>query len=127
MQKQKINITESEWKIMQILWCEPYLTLGEIKKRLDETIEWDKTTINTLLRRLKKKQAVAAKEARYSKYYALVSEEACLVQEVDSILKKFFYSSPKRLMATLIKHEDLTQSDIEEMENLLKEIKERSK
>lgn len=127
MINKKINITESEWKVMQIIWCTPYLTLGEIKTRLDETVVWDKTTINTLIRRLKNKGVIGAKEARYNQYYALVSEEECLLDEMDTILKRFFYSSPKRLMATLVKHEDFSDTDLHELEKLLFEIKEKSK
>lgn len=127
MQNGKINITEAEWKVMQIIWHRPYLTLGEIKKRMDETVVWDKTTINTLLRRLKHKGAVGAKQARYNQYFALVSEEECLLEEMDTILKRFFYSSPKRLMATLVKYEHFTDADLSELETLLSEIKEKSK
>jgi len=34
MYEKKINITESEWKIMQVIWKAPNLTLAEIKKQL---------------------------------------------------------------------------------------------
>ena len=127
MENKIINITGSEWKIMQIIWHTPYLTLGEIKKRLDKTVVWDKTTINTLIRRLKGKGVVGAKEERYKQYFALVSEEECLLEEMDSILKRFFYSSPKRLMATLVRHENFSDADLSELEKLLSEIREKSK
>ena len=127
MPEKKINITESEWKVMQVIWNEPYLTLGEIKKRLDKTIVWDRTTINTLIRRLKNKHAVGVKDARYSQYYALVTEDDCLLQEMNAILDKFFYRSPRRLMATLVRHEEFTKDDIEAIETLLAAIKEKEK
>ena len=117
-----IKISESEWQIMQILWKEPYLTLGEIKKRLDGTKVLDKTTINTMLRRLKKKEAIGVEEARYSKYYPLVSEDQCLEGEMTSILERMFYKSPKKLVATLVKQESFTQDDIDEIKALLRDI-----
>lgn len=125
MSAEKINITESEWKIMQVIWNEPYLTLGEIKKRLDKFIIWDRTTINTLIRRLKKKGVVGIKEARYNRYFALVSEDECLLHEMNSFLNKFFYKSPQKLMATLVKHESFSKEDIKEIEALLLSIKEK--
>jgi len=121
----KINITASEWKIMQVLWKDPYLTLAEIKNRLDSIIVWDRTTINTLIRRLRKKNIVGVEEARYCKYYPLVSESVCLKIEMSSILQKFFYRSPKKLMMTLVEQEDFTKEDIEEIENLLATIKDK--
>jgi len=125
--KDKVNITASEWKVMQIIWNEPYLTLGEIKKRLDESVQWDKTTLNTLLRRLRNKGVVGVKEARYYKYYSKLSEDECLMSEMDSILKRFFYSSPNKLMATLVKHEDFDEESLKELEKLITEIKEKNK
>ena len=122
----KINITESEWKIMQIVWSNPYVSLGEIKKELDKAIIWDRTTVNTLLRRLRNKGVIGVKEERYNKYYALVSEEECLLEEMNSILDRLFYSSPKKLMATLVKHEKFSDEDIDEIKSLLKEIEEKS-
>lgn len=124
MYEKKINITESEWKIMQVIWNQPYQTLGEIKKTLDQTVQWDRTTISTLIRRLRQKNVVGVKEARYSQYYPLVSEDECLLGEIDSILSKLFYKSPQKLVATLARHEDFTKEDIKEIEKLLSEIKE---
>jgi len=119
-----VNITESEWKIMQVIWNEPNLTLGEIKKKLDEQVEWDRTTISTLIRRLRNKNVIGVEQARYSKYYPLVSEDECLLEKIDSILSKLFYKSPQKLVATLAKHENFTKEDIKEIEKLLNEIKE---
>jgi len=123
----KYNITESEWKIMQVIWNEPYLTLGEIKKRLDEIVLWDRTTISTLIRRLKKKNILGVEEARFSKYYSLVSEDECLLEEIYSILSRIFYKSPQKLVATLAKHENFNRKEIEQIEKLLNDIKENSK
>jgi BlaI family penicillinase repressor len=123
--KNKIDITESEWLVMQVLWKKSPLTLGEIAKKLDGKADWNKTTINTLLRRLMKKEAVSYKEARFYKYYPLVTERECLKAEMKDILNKFFYSSPQKLMATLVESEDFTQNDITELEKLLNQIKDK--
>ena len=127
MDDKKINITESEWKIMQIIWSNPYSSLGEIKEKLDKIIIWDRTTVNTLLRRLKNKGVIGVKVERYNKYYALVTEEECLLEEMNSILDRLFYSSPKKLMATLVKYEKFSDEDLEEIKNLLNDIEEINK
>ena len=69
---------------------------------------------------------VGVKEARYSKYYALVTEEECLLQEMDTILDKLFYKSPKRLMATLVQHEDFSKDDLNEIKNLIAALEEKT-
>ena len=122
---EKKDISASEWKVMQVLWKKSPLTLGEIAKKLEGKADWDKTTINTLLRRLMKKNAVSFIEARFYKYYPLVTEEECLKEEINQILENLFYSSPKKLMATLVESESFTEDDLSELENLLDSIRKR--
>lgn len=121
----KIDISISEWKVIQILWQHSPQTLGEIAKKLEGKVDWNKTTINTLLRRLMKKNAVSFIEARYYKYYPLVSEQECLKEEMNQILERLFYSSPKKLMAALVENENFTDDDLSELEDLLNNIRKR--
>ena len=121
----KKDISASEWKVMQVLWKKSPLTLGEIAKRLEGKADWDKTTINTLIRRLMKKSAVSFIEARFYKYYPLVTEKECLKEEMNQILENLFYSSPKKLMTTLVESESFTEDDLSELENLLDSIRKR--
>lgn len=48
---QNISIAETEWKVMELLWSTPNLTIGEIKAGLSYT-GWSESTIKTLVRRL---------------------------------------------------------------------------
>ena len=122
----KVDITDSEWKIMQVLWgSEAPMTIGEIAGKLGDTVTWNKRTVHTLIRRLMEKNAVSFKEARYYEYYPLVSEKECLRDEVLQIIKNRFHSSPKKLMAALIDSEDLSAGDIDEVMDILKDIKKR--
>lgn len=126
MDIKKIDISDSEWKVMQVLWeSKDPLTLGEISNNLGDSVSWNKSTIHTLIRRLIDKGAVNFQEARYFKYYPLVTEKECLNKEVKEIIKSKFYSSPKKLMATLVESEDLTLDDIDEVMDILKGIKKR--
>lgn len=126
MDKEKaLDITQSEWKVMQVLWKQSPKELGEIAKELEDTESWSKTTINTLLRRLVKKGAVDYIEARFYRYYPLVSEEECLKNEMTDMLNRLFYSSPKKLMATLVENENFSDHDLIELESLLEDIKKR--
>lgn len=121
----RIDISTSEWKVMQILWQKSPQTLGEIAKKLEGKVTWNKTTINTLLRRLMKKKAVSFHEARYYKYYPLVTEHECLQDEMKEILDRLFYSSPKKLMVTLVENESFSDSDLSDIESMLKDIRNR--
>jgi BlaI family penicillinase repressor len=121
----KIDISTSEWKVMQILWDKSPQTLGEISKQLEDKVSWNKTTINTLLRRLVKKQAVSFHEARFFKYYPIVTESECLKEEMKEILDRLFYSSPKKMMVALVENENFNDEDLSEIERMLKDIRNR--
>jgi BlaI family penicillinase repressor len=123
----KIDISTSEWKVMRILWEKSPQTLGEISKELEDKVSWNKATINTLLRRLVKKQAVSFHEARFFKYYPIVTEKDCLKEEMKEILDRLFYSSPKKMMVTLVENEKFSDEDLSEIERMLSDIRNRGK
>ena len=56
--KNEINISESEWTVMEYLWNNPMVTITEIRKALSST-GWSDSTIKTLVRRLVSKNAVS--------------------------------------------------------------------
>ena len=56
--KKEINISDSEWTVMEYLWDNPMVTITEIRKALSST-GWSDSTVKTLVRRLVSKNAVA--------------------------------------------------------------------
>ena len=70
-----INISDSEWKIMKVLWEQPNLTLRQIFEGLADS-EWSYTTVRTMVSRLVEKKAIGADRTLINnfKYYPLVSE-----------------------------------------------------
>ena len=72
--EQQLSISESEWRVMKIVWSNSPQTLPEILDRLKET-GWSKTTIQTYLARLVKKGALTTKrQGKGYLYYPAVSE-----------------------------------------------------
>lgn len=115
-----INITESEWKVMEILWEASPLTLREILIRLDGKTRWSTTTVRTLIVRLMDKGAVEAdKSIANFKYAPLIEKEICQKQETRNFLDKVFNGSMGMLVSTLVKESQLSD---EEREELLKII-----
>ena len=75
--EQQLSISESEWRVMKIVWSNSPQTLPEILDRLKET-GWSKTTIQTYLARLVKKGALTTKrQGKGYLYYPAVSESEC--------------------------------------------------
>ena len=116
MEKKNINISDSEWKIMQILWTEPELTLREIYDRIGDS-SWSYTTVRTLVSRLSEKGAIAAdkKSAKNFRYYPAVSESECKNKEVKNFLNRVFDGSAKMMMASLTKESSLSEKEQQEL------------
>lgn len=127
MENKTIDITDSEWKVMQILWSsnEP-MTLGDIIKNLPTENDWNKRTVQTLVQRLSKKEALGYEDGRFFKYYPLISEEHCQKKEVTTLLNRIFRSSPTKLVATLVDSEEISNDEIDEIVQLLEEIKRKN-
>ena len=112
-------ISESEWKIMKVLWGQSPLPAYDIIEALAGE-EWHPNTVKTMLSRLHRKQAVAiAKYKNLHLYSPLVSEEQCLHAESDSFLARFFGGSVKPLLVHFAKKQKLTRAEVEELKRIL--------
>jgi BlaI family penicillinase repressor len=122
MQTKNLSISESEWKVMKVLWEKPDLTLREIAASLEDT-DWSYTTIRTLVTRLLEKGAVAAdKSSGNFKYYPAVSESECKYKEVNRFLSRVFDGSVSMLVSTLTKDSNLTEEEQKELLSIIEKI-----
>ncbi|QZY54801.1 BlaI/MecI/CopY family transcriptional regulator [Crassaminicella profunda] len=122
--KEMPRISDSEWKVMQVLWEKSPVTANEIIDTLKKTTDWRPTTIKTLVSRLVKKEAVGFKKNnRTYNYYPLVTEDVCVKAESKSFLKRVYGGGLKMMIANFLEIEDLSQGDIEELRRMLDEKK----
>ena len=52
-----IQLTDAEWKIMEVLWDGAPRTMAEITKTLEPATGWTRHTVITLLKRMQEKAA----------------------------------------------------------------------
>jgi BlaI family penicillinase repressor len=115
------TITESEWKIMKLLWAKSPQPAYDIAEACSTTEHWHPNTVRTLLSRLHRKKALGVK--RYKNlylYYPLVSEEECVQAESDSFLQRVFGGSIKPLLVHFARKQRLSPADLEELKHILK-------
>lgn len=118
------NISDSEWKVMKVVWKKSPISGSEIVDELEAVTGWNPKTIHTLIRRLVTKGAInAKKENTYYSYYAAVSEAECVKEETETFLEKCFNGSLNMLVSNFIKEDKLTDQDIEELQEILKSNK----
>lgn len=118
MEKQ-LSISESEWRVMKIIWNDCPQTLPEILDRLKET-GWSKTTIQTYLARLVKKEALSTKrQGKGYLYYPAVSESDCQLAESRSFLSRVYDGSLSRMVMGFVKSGELSQEELNELKSLI--------
>ena len=111
-----VKIADSELEIMWILWREGRpMPFGEIRAELEEKTGWKKSTIQTLILRLRDKGAITVHDKYVMMYSANISKEEYIQSEGQSFIDKIFDGSVKNFVASLCRSGKLDESDIDEL------------
>ena len=114
------NISDSEWKVMEVAWDMSPVLASEIVQALIDDTNWNPKTIHTLIRRLVAKGALKAKkEKTYYLYSASISQSECIKKESTTFIQKYFKGSFHMMITNFINDEDLSEKDIDELQKLL--------
>lgn len=115
------RITDSEAVVMRVLWdAGRELNITDIRKSLEESTDWESSTIKTLLRRLVKKDVVQATKREVFYYKPLVTEEEYNEYTTQDLIDKLYNGSAKNLVASLLDNKKLNKKDIEELQKMFK-------
>jgi BlaI family penicillinase repressor len=118
-----MNISEAESVVMEVLWRRSPLAAEEIVAELKDTSEWQEATVKTLLNRLLKKRAIAAKkDGRRYLYRPKIERTTYVLAQSSSLLDRLFGGRVAPLVAHFSEHRKLSKKDIEELKRILKEI-----
>jgi BlaI family penicillinase repressor len=121
-----MELSKSEQRVIDVLWHEQPLTVGQIIERVQAQTDWHANTIKTLLTRLIEKKAVARrKDGGRFFYRAIVTREAMVTKESEGLLKRFFDGQMAPLVAHFADRRKLSKRDIEDIEKILAELKNR--
>ena len=110
------RISESEWKVMKILWQQSPLDANEISARL----RMHPQTVRTFLSRLVQKKALRFhKKARSHFYEPLVSEADSKTAATRSFLQRVFGGSLHPMLTHLVENRELSRKEMSELRRLL--------
>ena len=116
----EINLSNGEWKIMNILWESSPKTIAQLVEAFADTTEWNKTTIFVMLKRLIAKGAVRMDDSgRSHMYYPLISREKASKEETLSFLEKVYNGSLGLLVSSLVGSDSLTEEEIAELKAII--------
>lgn len=115
------TLTHSEWPIMELLWESPK-TLMELVAALSAQMDWSKSTVTTMVRRMDDKGLITYRtEGRTKIFRPTVSRDEVTARETDSLLRRAYNGSVGLLVSAMANRNDLTKEDIAELYAILKE------
>ncbi len=116
----KIDLSNSEWKLMRRLWERSPSTITELTAALREETGWSKNTVITMLSRLEAKGAVRHEEGEKAKrYFPSLRREDAARDETESFLSKVYGGSLGLMMSAMVESRRLSESDIAELSAIL--------
>ncbi|MDD3204081.1 MAG: BlaI/MecI/CopY family transcriptional regulator [Pygmaiobacter massiliensis] len=121
------TLPESELEVMLCLWrfSEPVRT-ARLLAAISADKSWTLSTLKVLLARLEAKGFVdCTREGRFTLYSARISEESYRLQETTGLLKRFYRSSAKQMIASLVTDSNLSEDDLSELAALIEKAGEQ--
>jgi len=118
--EKKIQISDSEWQIMKVIWANSPIAANDIIETLGDSVDWAPKTIKTLINRLVSKEVLGyTKEGRTYLYYPLITSKETIAQENRSFLSKVHNGSFASLVASFVDEDEFTDKELEELKKLL--------
>lgn len=125
--KKKINISESEWYIMNVLWDNEGLELKEITNKLIDKTNWKSPTIRTMLLRLIDKDFVKADTSTgVYKYFAIIDRENCVKEEAKSFLDRICKGSISQFISTFAKSGEISEKEKNEILEIISSMEDNN-
>ncbi len=124
----RINLSDGEWNIINVLWEEAPKTIIQLTAALKESTGWSKHTIITMLGRMEAKGVVRyEKGIRAKQYYPAVERIDTVLGETESFLDKVYSGSLGLMVNTMVKKNSLSKEEIDELYAILKGVEEKAK
>jgi BlaI family transcriptional regulator, penicillinase repressor len=121
------QLTRAEEQIMQILWDLERAFVKDIMARLPEP-KPAYNTVSTIVRILEKKGFVGYKAyGKTHEYYPLVGKPEYTQKYLQNFVKNYFSNSYKQMVSFFARKENLSISDMEEMQKLIEKEIEKQK
>lgn len=119
MREKSINLSDSEWKLMNRLWQKP-MTIMELTGALKDETGWGKNTVITMLSRLENKGAVrCVQESRAKRYFPVLEQKDAARMETENFLGKVYGGSLGLMMSAMVESQGLSKDDIAELSAIL--------
>ena len=119
-EKTMIEISKAEFEVLEAIWLAHPASANDIIDRLNQQKPWHEKTVKTLLNRMVKKGAIDfSKQQRSYLYSPLLERESYTLKESQSLIERLFSGRIAPLVAGFAKTEQLSQTDIDELKQVI--------
>ena len=125
MYKREINLTATEWHLMECLWeCAPR-TGREAIDYMSKSVGWTRSTTLTMLRRMTEKGLIRCEDSEGLKvYFPLIEREQAAMRETEDFLSRVYHGSLSMMLSAMTQKAELSRSEIDELYDILKKAEE---
>ena len=117
------KLSESEWAVLETLWQQDNMLLGEIVDSLYPHTKWTRNTVHTYLTRMEKKGLVNIdRETDPHRYSYKVTRDDCSRSERQKLLNKVYGGSVGDLVAAFLKDSKITPEEKAKLNKLLDDM-----
>jgi BlaI family penicillinase repressor len=122
------KISDAEWTVMKVLWERGTSTLAEVVKELEGRLAWKPRTVQSLIRRLTDKGALAVEAVgREFRYSPAVAQDQCQHEESVSFLDRVFNGRLTPFVAGMMEREEVSKDDLTALREMLAEAEKKLK
>lgn len=123
MKKSLTPLGETEMEVLHHVWELGEATVKDVRKRILENREVAYTTIMTVMKNLAEKGYLKFRKDGVTYVYSAAQEpESVRSNLIKNLVTKVFKGSPKELIQTLVKSEDLTEKDLTEIKSMIDQM-----
>ena len=114
------KIHESEYRFCLIMWEHQPVTAAQLVKLCQEKLEWKRTTTYTVIKRLGDRGVLKLENGIVT---ALISKEEAEAAEIETMVESKFGGSLPAFVAAFTRRQDLTDSDLDEVQKMIDRIR----
>jgi BlaI family transcriptional regulator, penicillinase repressor len=123
-----VRMGKVQLRIMRVLWDRERANAREITEILNRDEPIAHSTVQTLLRKLEAKEAVGHDAAeRTFVFFPCVAEENVRRGATQDLVERVFGGSPAQLMSYLLRQQDVSKKELEEIRRLIDEQTRKTK
>ena len=114
------KIPEGEYRFCLIMWEHEPVSSWELVKLCQEKLAWKRTTTYTVIKRLSERGVLKLENGIVT---SLISKEEVEKAEIDTFVETKFGGSLPAFVAAFTKHQNLSDSDLDEVQKMIDRIR----